>query len=178
MASTFSPDGAAELGWCPKSAPLVPPCAGQISQACKAKGSSHCQSTAALVYEIFKPAHIDYFSHVSYTLCRSFFFIRVQVVRCTRGNCVSTVGLSPENGCLLQSFLCRNLFMSFPLCPHFPLYCSVSARAGWRSVHKLIVHVEKSFSFFFFLSNAYTTSFFTEECWVFLFSLQISKTLV
>lgn len=83
------------------------------------------------------------------------------------------VGLSLENGCLHQkSFLRRNLFMSFALwCLHFPLYHCVSARAGWRSVCAINSPCRKKLflSSFFFLSSAYTTSFFTKECWVLLF---------
>lgn len=113
---------------------------------------------AALVLEKFKPARIDFFSLVSYTLCGKFSINRAGVVCCARDKCISMMGLGLENGCLHQkSFLRRNLFMSFALCPHFPLYRCVSARAGWRSVHRLILHVEKSFFFLPFFSSQVLT---------------------
>lgn len=94
-----------------------------------------------------------------------------------RGECIGRVGSSLGNGCLRQNgFLCRNLFMSFAPCLHFPLCSRVSARAGWRSVLRLILHVEKMlFLSFIFLSSAYTTSCFLKSAESFFFYFKFPK---
>lgn len=67
-----------------------------------------------------------------------------------RCKCVSIVGIesgewmSPSEEFLLQEFVFVICTMSpFPLVP-------LCARADWRSVLRLILHVEKCFSFFLF----------------------------
>lgn len=64
---------------------------------------------------------------------------------------------------LLQEFV----YVICTLSPFPPVpLCKCSAKADWRSVLRLILHVEKSnfFLSFFPLSSAYTTSVFTKEC--------------
>lgn len=62
--------------------------------------------------------------------CGSFPLATQELCGTEDASVLAWLGLSLENGCLHQkSFFCRNLFMSFALCPHFPLYhCKCQSR--------------------------------------------------
>lgn len=112
-----------------------------------------------------------FFSCKLYFSCGRFPLAEQQLCRMEDASVLAWLGLSLENGCPYQkSFFCQNLFMSFALCPHLSL-CKCQSRLEVSAQINSLCRKKLSLSFFFPLSSAFTTSFFTKECWLFPFSL-------